>query len=119
MLISQSLCPLVFLLFSNSASARVADVVEKRKSSPNRSLGLLELFRRLVNANGDVIQCNQDNIWTIMSSDMGKTACSELFSSPNATVTVSATSTQYVPIHFGNLEASLIRSDGQRTSLRQ
>jgi hypothetical protein len=59
-----------------------------------------------VNANGDVVQCNQDDIWTLMSSNLGKTACSQLFSSPNATVTVLVTSTQYELVQFLYLHTS-------------
>jgi hypothetical protein len=109
---------LLVLLLLGSALARVANDLDARDTSPNKNGGLLKRFRELMMQRKDVIQCNQDDIWTLMGSDLGITACSILFSSPNATITSTGTVTEYfVPLDL--LRARLLRLiGGQQMSLQ-
>jgi hypothetical protein len=109
---------LLVLLLLGSALARVANDLDARDTSSNQNGGLLKRFRELMMQRKDVIQCNQDDIWTLMGSDLGITACSILFSSPNATITSTGTATEYfVPLDL--LRARLLRLiGGQQMSLQ-
>jgi hypothetical protein len=94
MLSSRSIFLLYIFLKSTPALARAPNDIQRRDTSPNEYGGLFGFFNRFQKQKKDVIECNQDAIWSLMGSDLGKTACSILFSSPNATVTSTGTLTK-------------------------
>jgi hypothetical protein len=94
MIYQQYLISLLVLLLPSPTFARVANDLDKRDGSLQENGGLFRRFRQLMNQKKDIIQCNEDDIWTLMGSNLGVTACSILFSSPNATITATGTITE-------------------------
>lgn len=82
---------LPFLVVS-SLHQVTAQNLQPRDTTSSKIEGIVQFLRRLVHGR-EIVTCNPDDIYTLMGSPWGKTACSVLFSSPNATVITSVTST--------------------------
>jgi hypothetical protein len=95
MILARTILALFVLLTSHYNLVSATKHVEARDTTLNPA-GIFGLFRRLTREKKDVIECDKNEIWTLMGSDLGKTACSELFNSPNATITATGTLTEYL-----------------------